>query len=439
MGHGDPTGSGGNPRASRTWKGEGYKTAQRSQLGGPSQLMRGLFGTKVVMTRRWLAMPEAVLARDLRWTLTCLRDSFNRPINYLRISVTDRCNFRCVYCFEDNDTLESLSSNTLDIEQFMKWLEQYKKIFQFKKLGVVFYGGEPLLSEITFLNCLTHLKAWSNNNAIDFHFSIITNGYLLTERLIKIMINSGLREVQITIDGPKEIHNKRRSLKNGEGTFNVIINNLKMILNCGVKVALRINIDRHNAKSIGALMEILQKEKIFPNNNLRVATGLVDPCPFKPEWNKQFVPQTFKERVQFMKEAKIGMFSNVDDPNVLLKEHKLQFGLCHAKIDNYFIVGADGIIYTCYSLIGYKDGACGSIITGLTQKYSEFMYYSDEKVRKCLEEKCPFVPICNGGCMYQSYIEHGDFTKRVCQRNYFETVWIPLRAQIYERMINKST
>lgn len=270
-------------------------------------------------------------------------------------------------------------------------------------------------------------------NEVNFHFSIVTNGSLLDENTINFMIENGLKEVQITLDGDKKIHNQRRPFMSGHGSFKCIVKNLEMVLNKNVKVSLRVNIDRHNASNIGKFLNKLKH--LYYKENLRLSPGLVDPSPFNLTWNKKYVPQTFEDRIGFMRKAKIGIFSNTEDPNMLLKEHKLQFGLCHAKIDNYFIIGPEGDIYTCYSFIGYKDAICGNIKNGLNQRFSEFLYFNDEKVRRCLEEKCPFVPICNGGCNYQSYLEYKDISKRVCQRKYFEKIWLPFRAKTYSKII----
>jgi len=348
---------------------------------------------------------------------------------------TYKCNFKCVYCFEDRKSLETVANKKDEIRvyELINWIDGYQQKFNFKKLGIVFYGGEPLVNKRKLIECIAGIKSWSEKKNINFHFSVVTNGSLLEKNAIDFMIRNGLKEIQITLDGDKDIHNQRRPFKNGSGSFDCIFKNLEICINKGVDVSLRMNIDRHNASKIGIFLNKLKG--MYHKKNLRLAPGLVDPSPFNIIWNKKYVPQSFQDRIKFMKEAKIGIFSNIEDPNVLLKEHKLQFGLCHAKIDNYFIIGPEGNIYTCYSFIGYKDAFCGNIREGVNSKFSEFLYSNDEKVRKCLEEGCPFTPICNGGCIYQSYLEYRDISKRVCQREYFQKIWLPFRAKAYYRII----
>lgn len=71
-----------------------------------------------------------------------MKDNYSREINYLRISLTDKCNLSCVYCKEEDDKIEEEYVN--DILNF----DDYKFIIRnFKELGVnkiKFVGGEPL-------------------------------------------------------------------------------------------------------------------------------------------------------------------------------------------------------------------------------------------------------------------------------------------------------
>jgi len=58
--------------------------------------------------------------------------------------------------------------------------------------------------------------------------SIITNGYLLTDSNARMLSSvAGVTTVQVTIDGTKDIHDKRRTLEGGQGTYDVIMQNIK--------------------------------------------------------------------------------------------------------------------------------------------------------------------------------------------------------------------
>lgn len=120
-----------------------------------------------------------------------LKDSFGRVINNLRISVTDRCNFRCVYCMPAHG---------------MKWLDKksilsFEEIFRitgiFSELGITklrLTGGEPLIrkelsSLIGMLNGIEKIE----------DISLTTNGYFLDEQA-GALYEAGLKRINISLD-----------------------------------------------------------------------------------------------------------------------------------------------------------------------------------------------------------------------------------------------
>ena len=90
---------------------------------------------------------------------------------------------------------------------------------------MVWYGGEPLLAFDIIKDLME--EVYRNFDKEYVSSGIVSNGYLLSERTVLEMKDYNINNIQITIDGPPEIHNKRRKLPTGEDTFFVILNNLK--------------------------------------------------------------------------------------------------------------------------------------------------------------------------------------------------------------------
>ena len=119
-----------------------------------------------------------------------LHDSFGRQITDLRISVTDRCNFRCVYCRSADP------ENYHDHDEILSWpeLDRLAKIFLslgIRKIRVT--GGEPLVRD-GVENYIARLHALGVQD-----LSITTNGHLLAERCERLMA-AGLRRINISLD-----------------------------------------------------------------------------------------------------------------------------------------------------------------------------------------------------------------------------------------------
>ncbi len=123
--------------------------------------------------------------------MTGLSDSFQRPINYLRISVTDRCNLRCTYCMPASGVRLMPHSDILTYEEI------YTVVRAAAQLGinkVRITGGEPLVR--SGLPHLIHMLA--QIDTID-DISLTTNGTLLSRYAAELK-QAGLKRVNISLD-----------------------------------------------------------------------------------------------------------------------------------------------------------------------------------------------------------------------------------------------
>lgn len=123
-----------------------------------------------------------------------LHDKFGRQITDLRISVTDRCNFRCVYCRSADP------ENYREHDEILSWpeLDRLAKIFVqlgIRKIRIT--GGEPLVRE-GVEDYIARLNALGVQD-----LSMTTNGHLLEERCERLLA-AGLRRINISLDSLEE-------------------------------------------------------------------------------------------------------------------------------------------------------------------------------------------------------------------------------------------
>lgn len=131
---------------------------------------------------------------------------------------SENCNFRCSYCYESH-TNHHIERDVYD--SALKLVNNSSK----ENLIINWFGGEPLLEveDIEyFMKKVYDLKKFKSINS-----SIITNGYLLTEKNFNKLMKANVKVFQITLDGLKTEHDKQRYLKNGMGTFDRIVENLR--------------------------------------------------------------------------------------------------------------------------------------------------------------------------------------------------------------------
>lgn len=141
-----------------------------------------------------LTVPDRLIEPDGQ-----LRDSLHRPLHDLRISVTDRCNFRCVYCMPkevfDKDYRFLPQTSLLSFEE----ITRIARIFVahgVRKIRLT--GGEPLLRKNIekLIEMLTKLKA---SDGSDIDLTLTTNGSLLA-RKAQSLRDAGLSRVTVSLD-----------------------------------------------------------------------------------------------------------------------------------------------------------------------------------------------------------------------------------------------
>lgn len=144
-----------------------------------------------------------------------------KRIQHLRLIVTNKCNFKCSYCFAEGGSygmyLDSMDEITAEkvIDFFF---DKFSYINQ-----VSFFGGEPLL-EINIISCVCeYIHSLYENKKILIlpKFSMVTNGYLLDEKVVEI-INKYHISLVVSHDGPPDIHNSLRKARSNKGTFSHI-------------------------------------------------------------------------------------------------------------------------------------------------------------------------------------------------------------------------
>jgi len=166
-----------------------------------------------------------------------LRDSYNRPATHVRISVTNRCNYSCVFCHREGF---SYSSNELRPEDWAFFTDVAVRLgFKYYKLT----GGEPLLYEGVD-RVVGYIR---ERGGIP---SITTNGYLLRE-FARRLSEAGVDHVNVSLHSLKpEVY----SLIAGVNALNRVISGIREALDYGIRLKINYLVLRYN---IGELADVL--------------------------------------------------------------------------------------------------------------------------------------------------------------------------------------
>lgn len=159
-----------------------------------------------------------------------LEHHLNNRVTQLILQVTQQCNLRCEYCvYSGNYYNRTHSSQRMSwdvakdaIDFFIKHSKESKEVV------VSFYGGEPIFEMELIEQCISYLE--NKIEGKDITYAMTTNGTLLTESNMRYFAQKNFR-LMISLDGSREEHDKSRKFVNGNGTFDVIMENLKKFKN----------------------------------------------------------------------------------------------------------------------------------------------------------------------------------------------------------------
>lgn len=155
-----------------------------------------------------------------------MKDKFGREIDYLRVSVTDKCNLRCIYCMDEKDNSFLKNDEKLTDDEIYRIVKESSKL-GIKKVRIT--GGEPLVR-----TDLVKLVSKINSIPGIEEIYLTSNGILLADMIDELAVN-GLKGVNISLDSlNEERFNKLTRL----GKLNKVLEAIDKAIALGIKVKL---------------------------------------------------------------------------------------------------------------------------------------------------------------------------------------------------------
>lgn len=294
-----------------------------------------------LLVQQGLVIDDSINERDI----ADLRfyEHVNENNLYLVIMPTFNCNFECKYCFEKHNELILDENTETGIRNFIR--VRSKKV---RKLYVSWFGGEPLTESNAVIRLMTYFQALSKEYGFHLIQNIVTNGYYLTPGIVEKLIQLNCIHYQITLDGPKHIHDFYRPLKDGTGTYETITENLRyirdVIPNRRINVLLRINVTKRLEKELQQFADYLEKE-FLTDRRFSVMWRKAS------DWDGSIVDEV-KHDLHERKEWE-ELVSNLGNTSITWRGHSKVFKpygcLCNCAYKNFFAIGPDGKVFRCLS------------------------------------------------------------------------------------------
>ena len=330
-------------------------------------------------------------------------DVVNESTLRLIIMPTEKCNFRCKYCYESfkNGKMSSEIQNSI-----IKYVKT--NIAKYSSLEVRWFGGEPLEAIDVIENLSKEFIKICHTSKRSYMASMTTNGYNLNLNNFKKLLSLNVYNYQITIDGIKETHDSQRVLRNEGPTFDKIISNLVMIKNnikSGIpRITIRTNFTKQIAQHLDEYITFFSS--LFSNDD-RFSFSFQKVADWGGESVKKIqenlIDVDFYKRILTKLSKETSTF-NISPHLALMNS---QTCVCYANKRNSFVIGSEGSIYKCTGDFVIDENKIGFIKDGKMyideKKHVCWTCKMNRKYNKC--DKCFFYAACLTGSCPASFIK----------------------------------
>lgn len=362
------------------------------------------------------------------------RDSAARMPTYILMPTYD-CNLRCGYCFQDHMRTDPAYGHLLRtmtpamIDRMVAALPAVEARHGIepdsgKKRSFTFFGGEPLLARskpvIEYL--MTALM-----RAGPATFAAVSNATEL-DAYAHLLGPDGISMIQITLDGPRERHDVRRIYADGSGSFDRIAENIDLVLSRGVRIDMRMNVDRTNVHALPELADFYAARGWTANANFSAYAAPVTATNPNTDRRTCFNSHELTETLKVLREKHPAMrdITTADDSlrmrlRTLLRKGgdplpMMKASFCGAH-NGMYIFDAFGDIYACWEKTGDKNLRVGWIAEDGTPEFVADRLAAWRSRNVTTNEtcaQCRYSMYCGGGCAVLAEDVHGTMFGNYC-------------------------
>lgn len=339
------------------------------------------------------------------------------------------CNLACAYCFE-GDSLTDKPQGVMTEKQVTQLFAAIASLRTgLANAGhssplppwIALFGGEPLLPSTR--RCVAVILEQAA--AGGFLVGATTNGVNLTrfEDLLREYADI-LAGFQVTLDGPRTMHDSRRHRLGGQGTFDEIVRGIDLLLSLDVEVDLRVNLDATNLPALPELVDFVMEKGWHEHPGFDLALAPVthhqekSACASRADRALsemelgQGVLALMEAHPQMREVCHMGFLRHLEYLVSVLEPEKLgrgrrggvrragpRYWYCEASTDKQFVFTPDGLIYSCTEAVGKPEHAIGRFDPALDiwrQEQTQWVGRTILSHPKC--RACSISTLCGGGC-----------------------------------------
>jgi uncharacterized protein len=345
------------------------------------------------------------------------------------VLTTFACNLACKYCMQKPVRFEDSAVDGIDTFGVAEFIKKVVGEYLPNEITLTYFGGEPL-ANIEAIETLHNFLKEGLPEKTRLNQMAITNG-VLVPRYIDRLCRIGISTLQITLDGPRQIHDARRISIGGAGTFNKVVEGISAALDAGIFVAIHIVVDSHNAPHIRELAQFLRHRFSNHLDRFAINVGLAS----NPGWDSQhcalYISEPQSTAIEFVNAVESVLTEGLQIIDFLISSP------CPRERDNEFIIAPDGGLYKCISAVGRDAFHVGDIQDtplNIAHRSAPLINFG-APVDEC--RHCPYLPYCNGGCRFNAWVKTGDLFSLDCWKE-FHAISLPALLRLYAQTTSTS-
>ena len=263
---------------------------------------------------------------------------------HLIIMPTEKCNFRCVYCYEDFSIGRMKPATIIGLKAFLS-----VRAISLKSLEINWFGGEPTLASEIIEDVMTHVADLAKRFGFHLLGAMTTNGYLLNGERYLRYVQLGITHFQISLDGYAEFHDETRRLAGKGGTFAEIWSNLleiKAVISKG-EILLRLHLSKRNIVRFAEFRRFV--EKTFDKKEFVTRAQLIEDLGGDNDLSEILIAN-----YTYMEIDHLSLAAEVETQN--------DGYICYAAKANSFVIRADGRIGKCTVALKSLSNTVGRLL-----------------------------------------------------------------------------
>jgi len=363
-----------------------------------------------------VTVPHEAEREKLAATAGAMHERSSKSPSFTIVTDTE-CNYRCVYCFEKHLQHNHGEQTAMGLDKVPSIYRAIEEICggNLHDRRIALYGGEPLNAK----NRDVVFSIVETGQAKGFSFSAITNGHCL-DTFLPLLGKGGIEEIQVTLDGPRHIHDRRRVALDQSSSYDRITANLrKLARETDTEIHVRVNADRENAGSLVALFADLEAQGLlgYPQRIIfYVSPVFGGDAPL----GNTGVEDALEKLKGSYPALHVGSPQRYDGDAILhglLEQapYRLRSAYCGAATGSYIFL-PDGTIASCLEALGKESNTIGRYSeTGVTlggEAHDQWRNRSAANIPQCLD--CKYCLVCCGGCPVQALERHGSLYSPDC-------------------------